>query len=213
MRKHSRFWHGRMAGVCGASVQILRAWGACLLDAFMTRVTRPNLGSAGTGVIVQRGVTIRWPGQIRLGDYVRIGRNVEIDSDLHASRLVVGKGTWIGRECRIDFSGGLTIGEGCTLSENVTILTHDHGLSPRSEPCRRPLRIGDHVWIGAHVIILPNVSGIGDHSIIGAGSVVTRPVLPGSSVGGNPARLIHPVDSASAGDIGGDLPGSSDSGA
>ena len=53
-----------------------------------------------------------------------------------------------------------------------------------------PIHIGNDVWIGARVIILPNVT-IGDHVIVGAGAVVTKNVPDYAIVGGNPARVIR----------------------
>jgi maltose O-acetyltransferase len=53
----------------------------------------------------------------------------------------------------------------------------------------RPVVIGDDVWIGGQVIILPGVK-VGSHSIIGAGSVVTKDVPQYAVVGGNPAKVI-----------------------
>ena len=53
----------------------------------------------------------------------------------------------------------------------------------------KPVVIGDDVWIGQRVVILPGIK-IGSHSIIGAGSVVTKDVDKYSVVAGNPARLI-----------------------
>ncbi len=52
-----------------------------------------------------------------------------------------------------------------------------------------PVEIGNDVWIGSRVIILPGLK-IGEGSIIGAGSVVTKDVMPYSIVAGNPAKLI-----------------------
>jgi acetyltransferase-like isoleucine patch superfamily enzyme len=52
-----------------------------------------------------------------------------------------------------------------------------------------PVRIADHVWIGAGAIVLPGVS-VGAHAVIGAGAVVHRDVAAGAVVGGVPAREI-----------------------
>lgn len=55
-----------------------------------------------------------------------------------------------------------------------------------------PVKIGDKVWIGADVTILPGVS-IGTGAIIAAGTVVTKDVAPGMIVGGIPARVINKI--------------------
>ena len=54
-----------------------------------------------------------------------------------------------------------------------------------------PLEIGDDVWIGARVIVLPGCKKGGAHSIIGAGAVVTKDVPDYAIVGGNPAKIIR----------------------
>ena len=191
MKKQNKFWNGKITGICGAGMQFSTACFSCLFDKLSTYLMRQNLCSAGKGVVIQRRVVIRYPLQIELGDYVRIGRNVEITSESMSGKLLVGTGTWIGRKCSLDFTGGLVIGENCTLSENVRIFTHDHGLNPRSKPEEMFLKIGSQVWIGANVTILQNVSEIGENSIIGAGSVVTESILPGSIVVGNPGSVIR----------------------
>ena len=53
----------------------------------------------------------------------------------------------------------------------------------------RPITIGRNVWIGGHAVIMPGIT-IGDHAIVGAGSIVTRNVPPRGRVAGNPARPI-----------------------
>jgi acetyltransferase-like isoleucine patch superfamily enzyme len=154
----------------------------------------PNLYSVGKGVVIQRGAVIRYPSNIQLGDYVHVGRGVEMNSELASGKLTVGTGTWIGRKCHLDFTGGLVIGENCTLSKNITILTHDHGLNPRSKAEGRFLKIGSRVWIGGNVTILHNVSEIGDNTIIGAGSLVTKSIPSAVIVAGNPGRVIRAID-------------------
>jgi len=194
MRKQNKFWNGKMIGICGAGIQFLTACLNYLFDKLYTYVTCPNLYSVGKGIVIQRGVVIRYPSNIQLGDYVHVGRGVEMNSELASGKLTVGTGTWIGRKCRLDFTGGLVIGKNCTLSKNITILTHDHGLSPRSKAEGRFLKVGSRVWISRNVTILHSVSEIGDNSIIGAGSVVTKSIPSAVIVAGNPGRVIRAID-------------------
>lgn len=86
----------------------------------------------------------------------------------------------------------LSIGSGVRIGENVALIVanvHEHGnpVSISVTSKKNYIIIGDNVWIGYGAIILPNVS-IGDGAIIGAGSVVTKDVLPYSVVVGNPAK-------------------------
>ena len=77
---------------------------------------------------------------------------------------------------------------------NVMIIDNDfHSLSPEQrdiQPPSKPITIGDNVWLGGHVIVLPGVT-IGDGSVIGAGSVVTGDIPPRSLAVGTPAKVIR----------------------
>lgn len=55
-----------------------------------------------------------------------------------------------------------------------------------------PITIGDDVWIGGNVVILPGVT-VGSNVVIGAGSVVTKDVPSGVIAAGNPCRIIRPI--------------------
>lgn len=108
----------------------------------------------------------------------------------------IGANTWVGPFCNLDGSGGLIIGEFCSISSGAQLLTHDTvrwALSGgRSEYDRAPVRIGNCCFIGTHAIITKGVS-IGDHSLIAAGAVVTHDVPAYSIVAGVPARVIGRV--------------------
>lgn len=104
----------------------------------------------------------------------------------------IGAGTWIGAFTVIDGSGGLTIGVGCDISSGAQVYTHStvrRCVSGRAFPAveRAPVRIGDHVFVGAGAIVTMGVT-IGDHSVVAAGAVVTRDVPPYTVVSGVPAR-------------------------
>jgi acetyltransferase-like isoleucine patch superfamily enzyme len=109
----------------------------------------------------------------------------------------IGDGTWIGPFCLIDGSGGLTIGAGCDISAGVHIYTHSTArrcVTGRRVPNeRRPVSIGDQTFIGANAVVLMGVT-IGNHCIVGAGSVVTRDVPDRTCVVGAPARAIGSVE-------------------
>ncbi len=80
---------------------------------------------------------------------------------------------------------GVHIGAESYIAFGAVVLTHDMTRGIYAET-----RIGQRCFIGAHSILLPGVT-IGDGSIVGAGSVVTRDVAPGTVVAGNPARVVR----------------------
>jgi acetyltransferase-like isoleucine patch superfamily enzyme len=89
----------------------------------------------------------------------------------------------------------ISIGSFVTLSGPVRFITHDGAVRVirddfPSLDVIAPIKIGNHVFVGPNTIFLPGVS-VGDHSIIGAGSVVTRDVPAGVVMAGNPARHVR----------------------
>jgi maltose O-acetyltransferase len=73
-----------------------------------------------------------------------------------------------------------------------TVITSTHDLGRFHHVICRPVVIGDNVWVTSHVVILPGVH-VGDNSVIGAGSVVTRDVPANVFAAGNPCRVIKPL--------------------
>jgi acetyltransferase-like isoleucine patch superfamily enzyme len=189
-----RFWNQRPAGLPGAAYEILAAGWNAARDRLSTLLRRGNFARAGRHLRIQSGVRIRNPSRVSLGDRIRIGRNVLLTTERPEGRLDIGDDTWIDRGCHIDFTGDLSIGRRCTLSADVRLYSHDHGRDPRSRPNGRSLRIGDDVWLGTGVSVLQNAGELGDGCVVAAGAVVTKPVPAGMLAGGNPARLIGPVD-------------------
>ncbi len=90
----------------------------------------------------------------------------------------------------------VTIGDDCFIGPNVSIYTACHSTDPVERNSRiewaEPVTIGDNVWIGGDVVILPGVT-IGDNVTIGAGSVVTRDIPSRTIAVGNPCRVIKHI--------------------
>lgn len=123
------------------------------------------------------------------------GKWVNIEQGAHfGDGLRIGNGSGIGANSNIPSS--VTIGENVMMGQECLIFTQNHKYSSLDiSMCRqgmqeaRPVVIGNDVWIGARVIILPGVH-IGNGAIIGAGSVVTKSVPPYEIWGGNPAHYL-----------------------
>ncbi|MDE6794818.1 MAG: sugar O-acetyltransferase, partial [Muribaculaceae bacterium] len=88
----------------------------------------------------------------------------------------------------------IEIGDKCLIGHNCTICTVNHSQNPenRGDMTCQPVKIGNKVWVGANVTILPGVT-VGDGAIIAAGAVVTKDVEPNTIVGGVPAKKIKDV--------------------
>jgi acetyltransferase-like isoleucine patch superfamily enzyme len=126
--------------------------------------------------------------------FLRFGENTSVyDSSYVFGDVIVGKNTWIGPNTILDGSGGLTIGDYCSISAGVQIYTHDSvkwALSGGVEKYEyAPVNIGNNVYIGPNTIISKGIS-IGDRSLIGANSFVNRSFPADSKIAGNPAKPI-----------------------
>ena len=90
----------------------------------------------------------------------------------------------------------ISIGDGTLIGPNVTIATAIHPEDPKIRKTgyqyNLPVTIGKNVWVGSGAIILPGVK-IGDDSIVGAGSVVTKDIPNGVVAVGNPCRVLRQV--------------------
>lgn len=185
-----RYWNYRILGTPIAFVIILKVSFVRIYENISSYFWKYNLSECGTKVRLQIGVSIRYPQNIKIKDYVSIGRNCIFESEFADSYLIINKNTQINQNCKIDFSGNIEIGENVLISEDVTIMSHNHGLNPHSKPHKISKLIEDNVWIGSNSIILPKVELIGKNSIIAAGSVVTKNVSANAIIAGNPARII-----------------------
>ena len=103
-------------------------------------------------------------------------------------RMDIGRNTGINRKAKLDknvYPEGIHIGNNCNILGGAIILSHDACRSLKADTY-----IGDNVIVGINSIILPGVR-IGNHVVIGAGSVVTKDVPDNVIVAGNPVRIIR----------------------
>jgi acetyltransferase-like isoleucine patch superfamily enzyme len=110
-------------------------------------------------------------------------------------KIRIGAGTYINRYTMLDASESLEIGKNCAIGPGCYLTDHDHGIDPALPPLSQqlisaPTRLGNEVWLGAHVVVLKGVT-IGDRAVVGAGSVVTKDVPADAVVVGVPARVVR----------------------
>lgn len=113
------------------------------------------------------------------------GYNIEIGENFYANVNCV-----ILDEAKVKFGDNVFVAPGCgfyTAGHPFDIEQRNRGLE-----YARPITIGNNVWIGAQVCVLPGVT-IGDNCVIGAGSVVNRDIPSGTLAVGNPCRVIRRI--------------------
>ena len=117
----------------------------------------------------------------------------------YGSHIHVGKNFFANYNCTIIDVAPVVIGDNCQMAPNVAIYTAGHPVHPVSRRSGYEygidVTIGNDVWIGGNVVILPGVT-VGDNSVIGAGSVVTKDVPPDVIAAGNPCRVIRRITEA-----------------
>lgn len=125
------------------------------------------------------------------------GVNINIETGARFGKgfdITIGDNSGIGVNARI--YGPISIGDNVMMGPDVVIITTKHNFQDPNIPMNKqgvtgpyPVKIGNDVWIGERVIILPGII-VGDGAILAAGSVVTKDVVQFAVVGGNPARFI-----------------------
>lgn len=114
----------------------------------------------------------------------------------YGKNISVGENFYANMNCTILDVGRVTIGNNVMLAPNVNIFTATHPIDAKTRisglEYGLPITIGNCVWIGGNVTILPGVT-IGDNSVIGAGSVVTKDIPANVVAAGNPCRVIKQI--------------------
>lgn len=138
----------------------------------------------------------------------RVGRLLGVNSGVswpvhftttvhHARRVRLGRETFPGDSphCYINALNGIVVGDRVNLGPGVGLVSANHDVRDNARFVKAPpIRLGDDCWIGMNAVILPGVH-LGPHTIVGAGSVVTKSFPEGHCViAGNPARMIRKID-------------------
>ena len=137
---------------------------------------------------IARGATVRF------GRFVWVGDGTKIRC--HEGEVEVGQKTVLGQECTISAYQHVRIGEQCVIADRAMFIDFDHGMVEVDRPIRqqgiymRDVVVGSNVWIGYGACVLRG-STVGDNSVLGTNTVVTRDVPANAVVGGVPARVIR----------------------
>ncbi|WP_439474438.1 acyltransferase [Algoriphagus formosus] len=130
--------------------------------------------------------------KVILSDGVYIGDNVELRSN-GGNKISIGINCTVNRGSLI--IGEVKIGSNCLIAPLCVVVGSNHNFSNVDELINKQgisskgIKIGDNVWLGAHVTVLDGVH-IGANSVIGAGSVVTKDVPANSVAVGNPCKVV-----------------------
>lgn len=137
------------------------------------RILKELLGSCGDKVYIEDGF------------HMSYGKNVFLEENFYANFNLT-----------IVDDGEVHIGDKTMIGPNVTICTTGHPADPHLRELvahySLPITIGKNVWIGSHAVILPGVT-IGDNSIIGAGSIVTKDIPENVVAVGNPCKVLREI--------------------
>lgn len=131
------------------------------------------LAEVGTDCYIEPPLRANWGRHTHLGHHVYANFNLTLVDDTH-----------------------IYIGDHVMIGPNVTLATAGHPIDPeyrkRLAQFNLPVRIGNNVWIGAGCVVLPGVT-IGENSVIGAGSIVTRDIPANVVAFGNPCAVMRPL--------------------
>ncbi len=136
-------------------------------------------------------------GRVEFGRFVWLGQGTKIRC--HEGVVEIGAKTVLGQECTISAYRRVRIGEQCVIADRAMFIDFDHGVVEVERSIReqgiymREVEVGSNVWIGYGACVLRGVR-VGDNSIVGTNSVVTKDVPANAVVAGVPARIVRMRD-------------------
>jgi acetyltransferase-like isoleucine patch superfamily enzyme len=160
--------------------------------------------------LMRRGAFARWPlhgnilealreQRLEVGEHVLFEPGVWLTAPSPA-RIRIGQGTFLNLGVMIASAGLVEVGEHCMFANGCFVTDADHRFDDPDRPVpwqgftsKGPTRVENNVWCGAHVVITGGVT-VGERSVIGANSVVTRDIPPFSIAAGAPAKVLKKVE-------------------
>lgn len=135
--------------------------------------------------IMNRRRGIRWP----ISKGCRIPNGLNIIFDPSSLNVFQQPGTYFQ-----SFNGKITIGRDVWIAQNVGIITENHNpTNPDNHLPAKDVFIGDGCWVGMNAVVLPGVT-LGNHTTVGAGSIVTHSFPGNCVIAGNPAKIIRQLN-------------------
>ena len=159
---------------------------ACLERLYDFNATRPSEGEKREALLKEM--------------FAELGENCYIEPPLRSNwggrHVHFGKNVYANSNLTLVDDTHIYVGDYTMIGPNVTLATAGHPILPalREEVYQfnLPVRIGRNCWLGAGVIVLPGIT-IGDNTVVGAGSVVTRDLPSGVVAAGNPCRVLREI--------------------
>ena len=132
--------------------------------------------------------------------FAEVGEGCFIEPPLHANwgghHVHLGKNVYANFNLTLVDDTHIYIGDHTMIGPNVVIAAAGHPILPelrkQGYQYNAPVHIGRNCWLGAGVIIIPGVT-VGDNTVIGAGSVVTKDIPPNVLAAGNPCRVLREI--------------------
>ncbi len=158
---------------------------ACLEKLYDFNATRPSEGKKRAALLKEL--------------LAEVGENCYVEPPLHANwgcHTHFGKNVYANFNLTLVDDTDIFVGDSVMFGPNVTVATAGHPIDPalrlKVGQFNIPVYIGNNVWIGANSVILPGIT-IGDNSVIGAGSIVTKDIPENVVAVGNPCRVLRPI--------------------
>lgn len=114
----------------------------------------------------------------------------------YGKNISVGNNFYSNHNCTVLDAAKVSFGNNVFIAPNCVFTTAGHAIDAEQRAAgleiALPIRIGDNVWIGANVIVLPGIT-IGDNTVIGAGSVVNKDIPSNVMAAGNPCKILREI--------------------